>query len=123
MSVHWTVECRRPSAMDALSTVVCMCIRVAALSSKTFTGTFFPLFYTGEVSSQRCDLSFSIFLTLCYSFWFLSATLLWTWEAELLSLALFLLTTTFLGASVPQSWQTSLVDVEYFGCTHKMEEG
>lgn len=29
----------------------------------------------------------------------------------------------FPGCIYPQSWETSLVDVEYFGCTHKMEEG
>lgn len=93
MSICWTKECRRSCAMDALSAVVCMCIKVAALILKIFTGVFFPLSLCSKNLFTKMWSVIFYFLPLCYSFWLLSATLLWTWEAELLSLALFPLTT------------------------------
>lgn len=60
MSICWRKECR-PCAMDALRTVLCMCIKATALILQTFSGMFFPLLYTEKLSAQRCNLSFSNF--------------------------------------------------------------
>lgn len=122
MSICWTKECRRSCAVDALSTVVCMCIKVAALILKIFTGVFFPLSLCSKNLFTKMWSVIFYFLPLLQ--------LLVTFSHPALDLGSWVTVScsfpsnkkTFpclvinnkLGASVLKSWETRLVDVWVF---------
>lgn len=117
MSICWTKECR-PCAMDALRTVLCMCIKATALILQTFSGIFFPLLYTEKLSAERRDLSFSIFfsvlqLPVTFSHPALNSRSWLTASCSFSSTSSSgpsLILDNKLGATVPETWETSLVD-------------
>lgn len=50
-------------ALDALRTVLCVCVKATALIFQTLSGIFFLLLYTEKLSAQSCNLSFSNFFS------------------------------------------------------------